>query len=215
MYSFIEGKVVEKDIEKNLCIVEVNDIGYELTVSNSTLEELNISDEPVKFYIVEVSGGLYSSGLPTLYGFLSREEKEIFLAFKNNLSNVGPKKSLEYLDKVKKNITEFKSAIKNKNHKILTSLFGFKHSSAEKIISALSSLALFTKEEVSVKTEVDIDIYTDVISALVKLGYKESEIKKVVQKILVQYKNTPLKTKTTELISEVITLAIKELSTSK
>ncbi|MCS7227716.1 MAG: hypothetical protein NZ839_01975, partial [Endomicrobia bacterium] len=85
----------------------------------------------------------------------------------------------------------------------------------EKIISALSSLALFTKEEVSVKTEVDIDIYTDVISALVKLGYKESEIKKVVQKILVQYKNTPLKTKTTELISEVITLAIKELSTSK
>ncbi|MFN3550818.1 MAG: Holliday junction branch migration protein RuvA [Endomicrobiia bacterium] len=213
MYNYIEGKVVEKNIEKNLCIVDVNNIGYEIVVSETTLKQINIS-EITKFYIVEISSGLYSSGLPTLYGFLSKEEKEIFLAFKDNLSNVGPKKALEYLDKVKKNITEFKLAIKTKNYKSLTSLFGFKHSSAEKIVSALSSLELFTKEEM--KEGINIEIYTDLVSALTNLGYKEQQVKDIVEKILTQNKII-LKDikKTQDYISQFLPLILKELSSTK
>ncbi len=213
MYSYIEGKVVEKNIEKNLCIVEVNNIGYEIVVSETTLKQIDIS-EIKKFYIVEISSGLYSSGLPTLYGFLSKEEKQIFIAFKDNLSNVGPKKALEYLDKVKKNITEFKLAIKTKNYKSLTSLFGFKHSSAEKIISALSSLELFMKEEI--KESINIEIYTDLLSALTNLGYKEQQIKNIVEKILTQNKivlNDAMETQ--DLISQLLPLVLKELSSAK
>ncbi len=208
MYNYIVGKVVKKDVIKNLCIVDVNNIGYEIVVSQSTLEEIPEGDT-VKFYVVEISGGLYNSGLPTLYGFVSQEEKEIFLAFKENLSNVGPKKALDYLDKIKSNISQFKIAIKTKNYKILTSLFGFKHSFAEKIVSALSNVELFSKEEV--KEGINIDIYSDLISALTNLGYKEHQVKPVVEKILVQQNVTEKTKKSNELISKILSLVLKEL----
>ncbi|MEN3013224.1 MAG: Holliday junction branch migration protein RuvA [Endomicrobiia bacterium] len=208
MYSYIEGKVVEKDLKKNICVVDVNGIGYEITTSEVTLNEIEVYQK-IKFYLVEISGGLYSGGLPALYGFLSQEEKEIFLAFKDRLSNVGPKKALEYLDKVKKNITQFKIAITNKNTKILTSLFGFKQSSAEKIIAALSNLELFSKKE-SLPEGINIDIYTDLVSALVNLGYKEQQVKNVVEKILIEKKIQPKEELTG--IQSLIQTALKELS---
>jgi Holliday junction DNA helicase RuvA len=212
MYNYITGKIVKKDLTKNICVVEVNNIGYEIIVSQNTLEEIE-EGEVVKFYIVEISGGLYNSGLPTLYGFISQEEKEIFLAFKDNLSNVGPKKALEYLDKVKNNISQFKTAIKTKNHKILTSLFGFKHSSAEKIISALSNVELFIKDEVEEK--INIDIYSDIISALINLGYKEQQVKPIVEKVLLQHDINAATKKSGELISMFLSLVLKELGQSK
>jgi Holliday junction DNA helicase RuvA len=212
MYNYITGKIVKKDLTKNICVVEVNNIGYEIIVSQNTLEEIE-EGEVVKFYIVEISGGLYNNGLPTLYGFISQEEKEIFLAFKDNLSNVGPKKALEYLDKVKNNISQFKTAIKTKNHKILTSLFGFKHSSAEKIISALSNVELFTKDEVEEK--INIDIYSDIISALTNLGYKEQQVKPIVEKVLFQHDINAATKKSGELISMFLSLVLKELGQSK
>jgi len=207
MFNYIIGKIVKKDSSKNLCIVETNNIGYEIVVSENTLEELS-EGSTVKLYIVEIPSGLYNSGLPTLYGFISEEEKEIFLAFKENLSNVGPKKALDYLDKIKNNISQFKTAIKTKNHKILTSLFGFRSSSAEKIISALSNIELFTKEEI--QEGIDIDVYSDIVSALTNLGYKEQQVKPVVEKILIQ-RNIKTK-KSTELISQILPIILKELS---
>jgi len=208
MYNYIIGKIVKKDVKKNLCVVDVNNIGYEIIVSENTLNDLSEGDI-VKFYVVEISSGLYTSGLPTLYGFISQEEKEIFLAFKENLTNVGPKKALDYLDKIKDNISQFKTAIITKNYKILTSLFGFRTSSAEKIVSALANVELFSKEEI--KEGINIDIYSDIVSALTNLGYKEQQVKPVVEKILLQYNITSETKKSTELISKFLSLVIKEL----
>jgi Holliday junction DNA helicase RuvA len=208
MYNYIIGKIVKKDVKKNLCVVDVNNIGYEIFVSENTLNDLS-EEDIVKFYIVEISSGLYTSGLPTLYGFVSQEEKEIFLAFKENLTNVGPKKALDYLDKIKDNISQFKTAIITKNYKILTSLFGFRTSSAEKIVSALANVELFSKEEI--KEGINIDIYSDIVSALTNLGYKEQQVKPVVEKILLQYNITSETKKSTELISKFLSLVIKEL----
>jgi Holliday junction resolvasome RuvABC DNA-binding subunit len=208
MYNYIIGKIVKKDVKENLCVVDVNNIGYEIIVSENTLNDLSEGDI-VKFYVVEISSGLYTSGLPTLYGFVSQEEKEIFLAFKENLTNVGPKKALDYLDKIKDNISQFKTAIITKNYKILTSLFGFRTSSAEKIVSALANVELFSKEEI--KEGINIDIYSDIVSALTNLGYREQQVKPVVEKILLQYNITSGTKKSTELISKFLSLVIKEL----
>ena len=40
MYNYITGKIVKKDLTKNICVVEVNNIGYEIIVSQNTLEEI-------------------------------------------------------------------------------------------------------------------------------------------------------------------------------
>ncbi len=208
MYSFIKGKVVEKIDDKNLCVVEVNGLGYEIVVSNTTFNKIVLGEEK-KFYVVEISGGLYSNNVPTLYGFLSTEEKEIFLSFKNNLTNVGPKKALEYLDKVEKNISEFRRAVKEKNYKVLTSLFNFRHSSAVKIVDSLNSVKTFIETATS-SPSLDIDVYSDLVDALVNLGYKEQVAKIAVEKVL---KTNPVeKNISSEKMSELIKLAIKEVS---
>ncbi len=213
MYNYLKGKITYKDIEKNLCVLEVNNVGYEIIVPTYVLEEKQSSEE-MKLYIVEVSSGLYSGGLPTLYGFLSQEEKEIFLAFKENLSNVGPKKALEYLEKVKKNISQFKLAIKNKNYKVLTSLFGFRQSSAEKIISSLSALDKFVDVEES-KQQIHMDAYTDLVSALINLGYKELDVKPVVEKVLSSSKVEMSNKKSSEIIEEFLPKVLKEVTSRK
>ncbi|MCS7151617.1 MAG: hypothetical protein NZ928_04460 [Endomicrobia bacterium] len=215
MFNYLIGKVVDKKIDKNICVIDVNGVGYEIVVSDTTLQEITISDKIVKFYIVEISSGLYSSGLPTLYGFLTEEEKEIFLAFKDNLSNVGPKKALEYLDKVKKNISEFKTAVRRKNYKLLTSLFGFRHSSAEKIVSTLANLDLFATESMFHSEGIDVDIYSDLVSALVNLGYKEQQVKPVVEKILTSQDASAKNKKRAEIIQELIPIVLRELSSLK
>ncbi|MCX7956279.1 MAG: hypothetical protein N2643_00060 [Endomicrobia bacterium] len=214
MYSYIKGKIIEKISEKSVLIIETNGIGYEVIVSNLTFQEIK-EEDVVKIYVVEITGGLYSSGLPTLYGFSSYDEKEIFLSFKDNLSNVGPKKALEYLDKAKKNIVEFKKAVKTKNHKILTSLFGFKHPSAEKIISSLCGLEIFVDEKISVTETINIEIYNDIISVLVNLGYKEPQIKGIVEKFLIENKNLYSEKTSPEIIQQILPIILRELSSIK
>lgn len=213
MYNYLKGKITYIDIENNLCVLEVNNIGYEIIVPTYTFEEIHSSDE-IKLYVVEVSSGLYSGGTPTLYGFLSQEEKEIFLAFKENLSNVGPKKALEYLEKVKKNINQFKLAIKTRNYKILTSLFGFRQSSAEKIVFSLSNLDAFLNVE-EPKQQIHIDAYTDLVSALVNLGYKESDVKSIVEKVLISSKDGLSNKKSSEIIEEFLPKVLQEISGRK
>jgi len=204
MYNYIKGKIVDLDIEKNVCVIDVNGLGYELFVAKSTLEKVQQGQE-IKFFIEEVAGGLYSSGLPNLYGFISKEEKQIFLAFKNNLNNVGPRKALEYLDKVSKNLSEFWRAVQNKNYKTLTSLFGFRQSSAEKIVSSLSELKSVKTKILDSSQKIDVERYEDISSALINLGYKEYLVSDVVNKIL--QKNSDITD-----ISELIKLALKKIS---
>jgi Holliday junction DNA helicase RuvA len=204
MYNYIKGKIVDLDPEKNVCIIDVNGLGYEIFVSKSTLEKLKIGQE-IKFFIEEVAGGLYNSGLPNLYGFITKEERQIFLAFKNNLTNVGPKKALEYLDKVSKNLSEFWFSIQNKNYKMLTSLFGFRQSSAEKIVSSLNEIKNIKTKMLQNVDVIDVDKYEDITSALINLGYKEYLVRKIVNDVL--RKNPSI-----DDISELIKLSLKEIS---
>lgn len=207
MYSYLTGKVVEIDFVKGCCVLDVNNIGYEIFVAKSVLDRM-VLGEVVKLFIEECSGGLYTAGSAVLYGFLSKEEREIFLAFKENLSNVGPKKALEYLDKVSKNPSEFWVAVQSKNYKVLTSLFGFRQSSAEKIIMSLSSVSKnvkITTLDGKISSDKYIDRYTDIVSAMANLGYKESYVKDVIEKVLSENSNI------TD-ISALITLVLKEIS---
>jgi len=78
--------------------------------------------QEVLLYIVE-SFGMYGGG-ETLYGFLSPNEKAMFLAFKDNISGTGAKKALEHLEKASKSLPDFRRAIIEKDVKILSGVFG-------------------------------------------------------------------------------------------
>ena len=84
MYAYIIGKV--KDQTSNQIILETNNIGYEINVSNPYSFEI---EKEVKVYLYEH----IREDEHTLYGFKNIEEKELFLKL-ISVKGLGPKMAL-------------------------------------------------------------------------------------------------------------------------
>jgi len=115
--------------------LNIGGIGYKVSVPLSTSEKLPSKGENVRLFIVE-SVGMYGGNV-TYYGFLSQEERDIFLLLKQEVPGAGAKKALDYLDKVTKSLADFRRVIVNKDIQTLTGIFGFTKKTAEKLIIAL------------------------------------------------------------------------------
>ena len=95
MISFLVGTIEEK--RENLLIIDVNGVGYELTISNNTLVSLPMEGETTKVLTyLQVSE---NTGV-CLYGFATEEEKAMFLRL-ITVSGVGPKMAITILSGMK------------------------------------------------------------------------------------------------------------------
>src|ERR1017187_6868782 len=148
---------------------------------------------------------MYGGGI-TLYGFLSLEEKEIYLLLRE-IPGTGSKKALDYLDKISKSAPDFRRAVLESDARSLISLFGFTKKTADKMIASLkdrmAGLRLAGREKWSsaiVSTGV-----SEAIAALVSLGYREPQARAALDSLSSQAKADA---KTADLIKE----ALKQLS---
>ena len=93
MINYIIGKVTEK--EENMIVVESNGIGYEIQVSSHTANSIEFDNEYAKIltYMQVKEDGI------CLYGFISKEEKNIFLKL-ISVSGIGPKMAIGILSGV-------------------------------------------------------------------------------------------------------------------
>ncbi|MFH1239579.1 MAG: Holliday junction branch migration protein RuvA, partial [bacterium] len=132
MISFIRGILEDKGL--NSVIVEAAGIGYQVLVPASTYEKLPSVGETLKIYVWE-STSMYG-GNTALYGFLTQEERDIFLLLRS-VSTIGPKGALDILSKISKSLPDFKQAILEKDTKILIKIFGLTKKTAEKLVVGL------------------------------------------------------------------------------
>ncbi|MFH2069877.1 MAG: Holliday junction branch migration protein RuvA [Elusimicrobiota bacterium] len=205
MYATLEG-IIEVRTPAAV-VLNINGIGYEVNVSVSTYNRVPAEGKSVKLHIVEVVG-MYGGGT-TLYGFLNAEEKNIFLTFKDGLKNTGAKKSLEYLDRAMKSLADFQRAVQERNTKILTSIFGFKKPTAEKIIAMLYDKLSNIKVSSAQKWQAahsENNATSEALEALVALGYRESQARAAVeQAVLLRGDGAIAGT------SELVKLALKQI----
>ncbi|MEW6041102.1 MAG: Holliday junction branch migration protein RuvA [Elusimicrobiota bacterium] len=204
LIATLEG-IIEHKYDEYI-IINVAGVGYEVSVSPSTLNRLPPESRNTKLYVVETSG-IYGGGT-NLYGFLNAEEKEIFLTFKDGLKNTGAKKALDYLDKAVKSLPDFRRAVIEKNIKVLTSIFGFHSKTAEKIMvllqDKLSSISVVGEEKWAMSSAVS-DFSSDAVSALISLGYSQTQAKHAVEEALSQFEGSQPTTET------LIKVALKHL----
>ncbi|GMO64269.1 MAG: Holliday junction branch migration protein RuvA [Endomicrobiia bacterium] len=165
---------------KEIITLEINGIGYSISVPFSTLSRLPVIGNLVKIYIVENTTGMYG-GPVHLYGFLTKNEREIYLLIKEKVPGIGAKKALEYMDKVSISLTDFKTAIISKNFSILNKIFGFTKKTSDKLIAALKdkiSIINVSNEDNKVKVNISGNtIILETIASLIALGYKEQQAK--------------------------------------
>ena len=109
MISLLKGEVFE--LQDQSAIILCAGVGYEVNMAPQSIAGLEKGQE-VAVYITE---SLSPYDGTSFYGFLSKEEKQLFLLFKENISGTGPKKALEFLSKALRSLPDFRSRIGNRS----------------------------------------------------------------------------------------------------
>ncbi|MDR2645546.1 MAG: Holliday junction branch migration protein RuvA [Endomicrobium sp.] len=203
MLDYIYGTLESKSTDS--ITIDVNGIGYEASVALSTFSKLPEIGDQVKVYVLESVSGMYG-GVICLYGFLTKEERYMYLLIKDEVPGTGAKKAMEYMDKISKSFADFKAAVISKNPSMLHAVFGFTKKTADKLIAALKDKMIDV--EVSGKekwTNVNLTenkLILESIEALTALGYKEQQVRTAVNKIYEQNENITLENLITKSLQE-------------
>lgn len=184
MISLIQGKIVNKK-ESELVVMTAGGIGYKLAVSPSALGLATVGNEvTLETYLVVKEDAL------DLYGFASSAEKELFKNF-ISVSGVGPKTALHLL--ALGGVEEITLAIGRGDVDFLTKVSGIGKKTAERIVVDLKSkVAKGLKDSgiTNLGTGAKNDVVTDVIDALVTLGYSVLDAREVASKLDAAGKNS-------------------------
>ena len=164
MFDVIEGKVI--DIEVNYVCISTSGIGFKVFVPNPYSFRL---DEEVKVYLHnQIKEDEYS-----LYGFKSKEERNIFLKL-INVKGLGPKIALPIL--AGSTVEGLMDAIERENVLYLEKFPKVGEKLARQIILDLKG-KLVSKENSS------SGVNDELIEVLLSLGYKRPDINRVVKDV--------------------------------
>lgn len=201
MIAHLAGTIEAKN--GSSVVVDVNGVGYEVFVPASTLTALPKDGAKVKFYITE-STAMYG-GATTLYGFITEQERDVFLLLKDEVQGTGAKKALEYLEKIGRSIPDFRRAVVNKDAGTLVAVFGFTKKTADKLIAALKDKAgqLPAQQQGGAGGRAD-GPRAEAISGLVALGYSEGQAREAVDAALESSDGH-------KSVQELIKLALRQL----
>lgn len=177
MISLIQGTVVARGNEE-MVVMTSGGVGYTLRASPAAL----VNAAPGAAVTVETYLVVREDALE-LFGFATAAEKELFKSFLT-VSGVGPKTALHLL--ALGSVEETTLAIGRGDLEYLTKVSGIGKKTAERIVVDLKSkVAKGLKESgiASAESEMKTDAQTDVIDALVTLGYSVLDAREAVKKL--------------------------------
>ncbi|MBI4345705.1 MAG: Holliday junction branch migration protein RuvA, partial [Elusimicrobia bacterium] len=173
MIAFLRGVVFERT--DSAAVIEAGGVGYEVHLTPSSLARLVVG-QPAEVFVSE-SIAMYGGGT-TLYGFLSREEREVFHSLRDHVPSTGAKKALEHLDKAARSLPDFRRAIFEGDVRMLSEVFGFTKKTAERLASALKGKlgeAVPRGGPLRGGEPAADGTMTQALDALATLGYKPAE----------------------------------------
>lgn len=181
MIDFFSGTLAYKTL--NTAVIETAGIGYSISITADTFNKLPSEGKQAKLYIME-SAGMYG-GVISYYGFLSREERDMFILLKDEVPSTGAKKAMEYLEKISKSFADFKAAVIKRDVSMISGIFGFTKKTAEKLVAALKDKIANVAVKDSAKwSSIDAgSSSSEAVAALISLGYKEIDAREAVNKI--------------------------------
>lgn len=174
MYSYVEGKLVEK--KPTYVIIDVNGIGYQVHISLYTYAQVG-KEEKCKLYTHFV----VREDAQLLYGFFSKNERKLFVNL-ISVSGVGANTARLILSSMSPD--EVYSTIVGGNTSALQAVKGIGGKTAQRIIIDLKDKL----ENVDISSEnVAFEHNTkkeEALSGLVVLGFNKNQASKAIDKIL-------------------------------
>ena len=194
MIGYIKGKVLS--LKENFILLENNGIGYEVLVSGAAFAKLaNAMQGELYTYLQPREDGLF------LYGFVSPEEKEVFLKL-IKVSGVGPKMAIGILSSM--DIKQLAIAIATSDILTLSRCKGVGKKTAEKIIVELREQFAAENVDKEVSKQIPAALFNeDAVYALMSLGFNNNQSVNAVKAAM----SNGCKT-----LEEIIAYALKNIS---
>jgi Holliday junction DNA helicase RuvA len=192
MIGYLSGKVISS--KPTQLLLDVNGVGYEVSISISTFEKIVKKDTVNLFIHTNVKDDSIS-----LYGFYNEAEKKMFELL-ISISGIGPKLALSLLSGIE--TTDLKEAIEIGDVSRIVSIPGIGRKTAERLILELKSKV----GEVIVAGEQSVHrgLKQEAVAALTTLGYNHTTAEKTVRQVL--------SSNNTSSLEEVIKNALGELN---
>jgi holliday junction DNA helicase RuvA len=170
----LAGVVLERNMTD--VVIDVHGVGYRVVLSLLALSRVPEVGQPVSLRIRTV----VREDAFDLYGFLSRAEEELFLLL-TSVSHVGPKMAVSVLSGLE--VEELKAAIAKGDVARLTKIHGVGKKTAERLVLELKDKMklVSVSPEGRAKATSKAPATSDLVSALVNLGYKEAQAESAAQ----------------------------------
>lgn len=174
MIAHLKGLILEKGATE--AIVDVNGVGYRVAMSLLSLARLPEKGESVSLRIRTV----VREDALDLYGFSSALEEDVFLQL-TTVSHVGPKLAINVLSGLE--VDELIGAIAKGDVARLTKIHGVGKKTAERLVLELKDKAKLLGSAAPTKAtkSARASPKSDLVSALVNLGYKEAQAEQAAQ----------------------------------
>lgn len=193
MIAYIRGIVTEKNV--NTVTVECSGIGYEIFATGRDIDKLSKGSEVLIHTYLRISEDAH-----TLYGFLDKDDMAMFKKL-IIVNGVGPKAALSIMNTL--NSFDLKIAIVTEDYKAICAAVGVGSKIAKKIILELKEKV--KPDDIGTLEAADTSgnsVVSEVLEALVSLGYSNSEAYKVIKEIEV---------KNTDTTEDILKLALKKM----
>jgi len=172
MIGKLKGNV--DDLKPTEMILDVNGIGFELTIPFSTYEKIQ-SEKSVTLLVHTI----HKEDQFRLFGFYTKIEKDIFKSL-INVSGIGPAMAISVLSGITPE--RLIEAIKSQNPVLLTKIPGIGKTKAEKLVFELKR-KLPLLERITGPVSDTPSNTSDAVEALVALGFDENKSIKCINEI--------------------------------
>lgn len=172
MFSYIRGRLTEAN--ENQVTLETGGIGYSITVSGNTASKLPLpGTDTMLFLYLQVREDEVG-----LYGFINREEKEMFLKL-IQISGIGPKAAVGILSGMTPD--KLAIAIVTADVKAISRIKGVGKKTAERMVLELKEKLAAEDIEFYGSSDEPGGLMQDAINALRTLGLTQTEAVKAVE----------------------------------
>ena len=181
MISYLKGIVDQIVVEnkRSTLILDVNNIGYEIQITNHLAREIDISSEEI---ITIFTHFIVRDDQQLLYGFASAPQRDLFRKL-ITVSGVGTQSAIALIDTL--GLEELVQAIVTGNIRMLSKAPGIGKKTAERLALELKTKLAKWHSTIGidlpdVKGLPSRDILADVEMTLLALGYTDVEIQQAI-----------------------------------
>jgi Holliday junction DNA helicase RuvA len=193
MYSFISGKVAEKN--PAYVVIDNQGVGYLINITLNTFTAIGEQSE-VRLYVHLA----IREDAHVLYGFYTEEERALFLQL-ITVSGVGCNTARLILSSL--TVKETVDAISSNNTKAIQNVKGIGAKTAQRIIVDLHDKISKLNISEGEKTPAGYNtLKEEALSALMVLGFNRTSIEKILDKLMSQMENPNVE----QLIKEALRL---------